>query len=63
MTYRLEHKVINGLHVFTSPDVPGLYVAHPDESVAHGQVHESVEAINRINARREEREALERRYA
>jgi hypothetical protein len=63
MTYRLQHKLVNGLHVFTSPDVPGLYVANPDESVALGHVPEAVEAIRRINERREERESLERQYA
>lgn len=63
MSYRLVHRVIGGLHVFTSPDVPGLYAAHPDESVALGQVPEFVEAIKRIESRREEREQLQKLYA
>ena len=51
MTYRVVHKMIGDLHVLTSPDVPGLYVANPDEAVARGQVDEAVEAIRRINER------------
>ena len=63
MTYRLDHKVIGELHVITSPDLPGLYVANPDEAVAESQVGEAIAAIERINARAKEREQLQHRYA
>ncbi len=63
MTYRLDHKVIGELYVITSPDLPGLYVANPDEAVAESQVGEAIAAIERINARAKEREQLQHRYA
>jgi hypothetical protein len=63
MAYRLVHKTIGELHVFTSPDVPGLYVANPDETVAHGQVAEAVAAIERISERARERMQVQQRYA
>ncbi|EKS37675.1 hypothetical protein [Afipia clevelandensis] len=63
MSYRLVQKKIGDLYVYTSPDLPGLYVAHPDEATALGQVPESIAAIERINARRDEREQVQKRYA
>lgn len=61
--YRLEHKKIGELHVYTSPDVPGLFVADADKSVALGRVPHYVETLAQINARREERDQVHKLFA
>ena len=49
---RIEHKVVGEFHVFTSPDVPGLYVAHRDASTARASIKPSLDALERITRRR-----------
>jgi hypothetical protein len=50
---RLEHKVIGGLHVFTSPDVPGLYAADRNEEIAKAKVEPLVERLHQMSQRRQ----------
>ena len=56
---RLEHRVVGRQHVFTSPDVPGLYVAHPDKQRAYQAIPSAIEMLEQMNARRAEREQLD----
>ena len=60
---RLEHRVVGNQHVFTSPDLPGLYVAHPDEEEARRAVPSAIEMLRGMNKRRAERERVKKRVA
>lgn len=60
---RLEHKKVGEQHVFTSPDVPGLHVAHADYETARASVPSAVEMLERMRSRRAERKIVERRIA
>ena len=42
---RLVHRVVAGRHVFTSPDMPELWVAHADLEVAKSEIEPVVRAI------------------
>lgn len=60
---RLEFRVVGRQHVITSPDVPGLYVAHADLEEARRSVDSAVEMLSRMRERRAERWQVERRLA
>jgi hypothetical protein len=62
MSVRLVHRVIGDLHVFTSPDVPGLYAAHPDKETAEKSVPEAIEMLQRMEERRRNRERTHQLY-
>ena len=62
MGIRLDHRVLGNLHVFTSPDVPGLYVAHVDKVTAEKAVPEAVEMLQKMEERRRNREDLAQQY-
>lgn len=56
MDIKLEHRVVGALHVFTSPDLPGLYVAHADRETAERNIPEAVEMLRQMQARRLEKQ-------
>ena len=60
---RLEHKVVGRQHVFTSPDLQGLYVAHSDYDIAKASVPSAVEMIERMQERRNQRREVRRKIA
>lgn len=60
---RLEHRKIGSQHVFTSPDMPGLYVAHADYETARAGVPSAIEMLERMKERRAQRKRVERRIA
>ena len=45
---RVEHKTVAGQHVFTSPDMPELWVAHRDRAVAAADVVPSIRMILKL---------------
>ena len=48
-TIDVEHRVIDGWHVFTSKDVEGLYVAHPEMATAFDAVAPTIEKLLELN--------------
>jgi hypothetical protein len=48
---RPHERKVGSQYVITSPDVPGLYVAHEDIGVALGDVAEVVAAMDRVRLR------------
>lgn len=48
---RIEHRVVGTQHVFTSPDVPGLFVAHADRETAQRDVPAAIEMLKRMQER------------
>ncbi len=42
---RLDHRVVRGRHVFTSPDMPELWVAHEDLEIAKSEIEPVMRAI------------------
>lgn len=46
---RIEYKFSEGWHVFTSKDVPGMYVASKDAETAYNDVAPSIELLLRLN--------------
>lgn len=48
---RLTEQKVGSQYVITSPDVPGLYVAHEDVNVARRDVAEVVAAMDRVRLR------------
>ena len=60
---RLEHRVVGTQHVFTSPDVPGLYVAHADRDAAERHVPEAIEMLRRMQERRAQKQQVRDRIA
>lgn len=45
----VEYKHVEGWHVFSSSEMPGLYVAHRDAEAAYKDVSASIEALIRLN--------------
>ncbi|HYD05179.1 MAG TPA: hypothetical protein VEC60_05615 [Reyranella sp.] len=41
----VDYRVIDGWHVFTSAQVKGLYVAHPDQRLAYDAVGPTIEKL------------------
>ena len=54
----LVHRVVGTKHVFTSPNVPELYVAHADEEVARNCVQSALDSIAQVKARIAERNEM-----
>lgn len=48
---RIEHCVLGSQHVFTSPDVPGLFVAHTDRETAERDVPAVIDMLKRMQER------------
>jgi hypothetical protein len=47
----VDHRLIDGWHVFTSDQVHGLYVAHPDRELAYKAVALTIETLLAESAR------------
>jgi hypothetical protein len=45
----VRRKVKDGWHVYTCDQLPGLYVAHPDDRIAYNDVPGSIAALLRLN--------------
>ena len=63
MDIRIEHRVVCTQHVFTSPDVPGLYVAHVERAIAESSVPDAVAMLRAMQARRAEKRQVDKRIA
>ncbi len=48
MPLRLVVERLGGQWLITSPDLPGLYVAHADRATALASVDEAVNALQRV---------------
>ena len=46
----IEHREKDGWHIFTSPQLPGLFVAHPDFQTALNDVPRSIELLKELEA-------------
>lgn len=46
------HKMVGEYHVFTSPDIPGLYVADKDKDVAESRIEPTIAALRRMSERK-----------
>ena len=46
----VDHPLIDGWHIFTSDQVRGLYVAHPDRELAYKAVAPTIETLLTENA-------------
>jgi hypothetical protein len=55
---RLVEQIIGTQHVITSPDVPGLYVAHADLETARREVKPTLDMMSRMDARRRKRNTV-----
>ena len=55
---RLEHRIIGSQHVYTSPDVPGLFVAHADQQTALDSVPSAIKVLEEMKARRKQRDKV-----
>ena len=52
MSYRLDCRKVGTQYLITSPDVPGLYVAHEDEAVARAGVEPAIRMLEDMRQRR-----------
>jgi hypothetical protein len=48
-TILVDYRVVDGWHVFTSKQVRGLYVAHPDQKLAFEAIGPSIEKLLELN--------------
>jgi hypothetical protein len=62
-TIRLDEKKVGPQWLITSPDVPGLFVAHEDIDVARRDVEPAIAAMDRARARIASRMAVEHQVA
>ena len=56
---RIHYRKVGTMHVFTSPDVPELHVAHTDEETAYKHIQPTLDLIERMRSRIAEREAVD----
>lgn len=63
MTLRLIVERVGSQWLVTSPDLPGLQVAHPEQEVALSSVPSAVEALKRVQRRFEARARNRKRVA
>lgn len=59
----LVHRVVGAQHVFTSPDVAELFVAHADEETARSRVQGVLDMIEQMKQRQQAKKAHLRKYA
>lgn len=45
----IEYKNVDGVHVFTSEDLPGLYIASKDDEAAYRDVAEGIKLLVRLD--------------
>lgn len=60
---RLVERHVGNQFVITSPDVPGLYVAHVDPETARRDVDAAIAAMERVRERIANRTAVKRKAA
>ncbi len=60
---RLEWERVGTQWLVTSPDVPGLNVAHPDLDAAIRAVPHALQMLRSMAERRAEKDRLEKRFA
>lgn len=60
---RLVEEKIGSQHVITSPDVPGLFVAHSDLETARRDVQPTIEAMDRVRSRIAAKAVVEHKVA
>lgn len=48
---RIEHRFIGTKHVFTSPDVKGLFVVHSDKERARNNIQSALDMLDRMEER------------
>ena len=60
---KLVERQVGSQWLITSPDVPGLYVAHVDPEVARREVKPAIEAMDRARKRISERSTMEHAVA
>jgi hypothetical protein len=63
MGIRVEHRVVGMQHVFTSPDLPGLFVAHRDRDMAEADVPAAIEMLRAMEQRLAEKRRVKDRIA
>jgi hypothetical protein len=63
MGLKIEHRVVGTQHVFTSPDLPGLLVAHRDRDTAEADVPAAIEMLRRMEQRLAEKRRVKSRIA
>jgi hypothetical protein len=63
MGLKIEHRVVGTQHVFTSPDLPGLFVAHRDRDQAEADVPAAIEMLRRMEQRLAEKRRVRDRIA
>lgn len=57
---KIVEEKVGGQWLITSPDLPGLYVAHADLDVARQSVPDAVEMLHRMAERRTERGQIDK---
>ena len=55
---RIEHRIVGTQHVFTSPDVPGLIVAHRDRDTAEADVPAAIDMLRVMEQRLAEKRCI-----
>ena len=63
MGLKIEHRVVGTQHVFTSPDLPGLFVAHRDRDQAQADVPAAIEMLRAMEQRLAEKRRVRDRIA
>ena len=63
MGLRIEYRVVGTQHVFTSPDLPGLFVAHRDRDTAEADVPAAIDMLRRMELRLAEKRRVKKRIA
>lgn len=63
MGLKIEHRVVGTQHVFTSPDLPGLFVAHRDRDTAEADVPAAIDMLRRMEQRLAEKRRVKDRIA
>ena len=58
----IVHEMVGDYHVFTSPDLPVMYVADKDRSVAESRIEPTIAVLRRL-AERKDNEARLRSLA
>lgn len=60
---KIEHRVVGTQHVFTSPDLPGLFVAHRDRDTAEADVPAAIDMLLAMERRLTETRRVRDRIA
>jgi hypothetical protein len=63
MGLKIEHRVVGTQHVFSSPDLPGLFVAHRDREQAEADLPAAIEMLRQMERRLAEKRRVQDRIA